>query len=319
MIDKNKNLIIYSSRVGGPYNQHHLLYEYLCSNNFNVRHWVGLWSWIKLHFFYGKNNLILTNVPLLFRFKKKNYFFNIKGNFNIEKGLLNPLGYLYSINVNWAEQVIVPSEYLKKKLQIDDALVIFNSMRKNKIIKKNIKKDGDRIRLICVTMFAFKLKAEGVLKILKSLSLLKTNKIVELDIYGDGKFRDEIMKLSKLISMPKGISYNFKGFSKDIVNKLSMADIFLYWSDLDSTLPSSVLEAMGFGLPIVSNDFESFVGELSENNLVSHSVNEFTENVSFLIKNEDTRKHIGKKNLNFYKSRTTDKNFKEWINLLYKD
>jgi hypothetical protein len=64
---KNKKLIIFSSRSGGPYKQHHLLSQYLLNDGYSVVHWSGFWRWILLHFIYGKNTKILTNVPFIFR------------------------------------------------------------------------------------------------------------------------------------------------------------------------------------------------------------------------------------------------------------
>lgn len=312
---KNKKLIIFSSRSGGPYKQHHLLYRYLLNDGYNVIHWSGLWKWILLHFFYGKNTKILTNVPFVFRFKKKDYYLNIHGNYNIEKSLSNPLGYLYNKNIKMAEKVIVPSHFLKKKLNLDEAIVIENTREKVTIIKKQ---NFDYIRLICVTMFAFKEKSEGVLKIIESLSQVKSNIPIKLDIYGQGKYKDEIENLSRHIRLPKNISYFFKGFSNDIGTELNNSDIFLYWSNLESTVPNSIWEAMGYGLPIISNDFESFKDELSKNNFVSHNTREFSDGLTNLILNKSTRERIGKKNRLFYNNLVIrrDRILVQWKNIL---
>ncbi len=313
---KNKKLIIFSSRSGGPYKQHHLLSQYLLNDGYSVVHWSGFWRWILLHFIYGKNTKILTNVPFIFRFKRQNYYLNIHGNYNFEKSISNPLGYLYQFNLKWADKVILPNDFLKSILKISESRVVPN-FTEEICTPKNYKK-GSEIRLITVTNFSFKDKALGVVHIIKALSLLKTKKKVVLDIYGEGKFLNEIKFQSVKIRLPSNIKFNFCGYSKNILNRISESDIFVYWSNLDVS-PLCFTEAMGCGLPIVVNNYPAFVECIPKINSFCDDEEEFAMAVRNFIENKSLEARVVRKNLVFYQKLILNKTkiLNKWKEILF--
>lgn len=309
-------LIIFSSKSGGPYKQHHFLYKKLLSEGYNVVHWFGFSKWVLLHFLYGKNIRILTNVPFLFRLKNSGYYLNIHGNYNIEKNITNPLGYFYNINLNWANKIIVPNIFLKNKLKINKALVISNlteEITPTKILKKE-----KIIKLVTITNFSFRKKAFGVVDIIKALSFSKIKEKIVFDIYGSGKYLNTIKLNYKKIKLPANIEVNFCGYSKFAVDQLSVSDIFVYWSKLD-VAPVCLIDAMACGLPIVINNFPAFVDFIDKNNLICKNRKEFSLAIDNLILNKDNRKKIGLKNKLFHK-RLILKNIQilnDWKKVLY--
>lgn len=315
---KNKKLIIFSSRSGGPYKQHHLLSQYLLNDGYNIVHWSGFWRWILLHFIYDKNTKILTNVPFVFRFKKRDYYLNIHGNYNLEKSISNPLGYLYQFNLKWADKVIVPNDFLKNKLKISESVVVPN-FTEEICIPKNSKK-GNEIRLITVTNFSFKDKALGVVHIIKALSLLKTEKKVVLNIYGEGKFLNEMKLQSAKIKLPSNIKFCFCGYSKNILNKMSESDVFVYWSNLDVS-PVCFTEAMSCGLPIVVNNYPAFVKCMPKINSFCDDEEEFALAVRNFIENKSLKDKVANENRAFCQKLILDKTkiLNKWKEILFYD
>ncbi len=308
-------LIIFSSRSGGPYKQHYLLYQYLLNDGYNVVHWSGFWKWILLHFIYGKNIRILTNVPFIFRFKNGGYYLNIHGNYNIEKSLSNPLGYFYEVNTQWAKKVILPSLFLKKVLTKNSAVIIPNFVEE--ITPTEVFETKERIRLVTVTNFNFKDKALGIVNIVRSLSWLKIKEPVVFDVYGDGKFFDEIKSKCRKIDLPQNIMVNFGGYSKNVVAELSNSDIFVYWSNLDVS-PVCLKEAMACGLPIVINNYLPFKECVCKGNLFCSNEKDFSDQIEKLIVDKSTRDRIGLENKIFYKKLVLDnkKIIDDWKKIL---
>lgn len=312
----DKNLIIFSSRTGGPYRQHSLLCKYLLNEGYQIEHWSGFWRWVLLHFIYSKNTKILTNVPFMFRFKKSDYYLNIHGNYNSEKSISNPLGYLYQFNLRWADKVIVPNDFLKSILKIPESMVVPNFTEEINIPKSS--KKGDEIKLITVTNFSFKDKALGVVHIIKALSLLKTGKKVLLNIYGEGKFLNEIKLQSAKIQLPGNIKFCFCGYSKNVLNKMSESDVFVYWSNLDVS-PVCFTEAMGCGLPIVVNNYPAFMKCIPKINSFCSNEEEFSRAIKAMIENKSLVKKIVKENKLFYKKLVLSKTniLEKWKSILF--
>ena len=314
---ENRKLIIFSSRGGGPYRQHEILAKYLRLKGYKVEHWGGFLKWVKLHFIYDNNTLILTNVPLLLRFIKGNFILNIHGNYRKEKNILkNPLGYLYDLNLRWTEKFIVPNNYLKSILKIENAIVIPNSIEKLRITKEKKKIKKGLVRLICVTHFAFWIKSRGVLKIIESLKYLKISKKIELKIFGKGKFLEEMTKEAKKISIPKNISVDFVGFNKNINQELEKSDIFVYWSEMD-IMPTVLIEAMAAGLPVVVNKYGAFKEILGDKNILAENPKEFSKHLEELIDNEQQRVNEGIMNLKLSEKYLIENNIGKWVNTLY--
>lgn len=311
----SKKIYFLSSRHGGPFKQHKIIAEELRKRGFKVEYRCDFIGWAKAHFIYGKNKYIITNVPLILRISKRNFIFNIHGNYNIEKHWRrNPLGYLYNLNKLWSKIIVVPSIYLKEKLNLNNAIVISNALSEE-TIKNGIKRNQDtcdEIRLIMVTMFGFREKAEGVLKVIESLSKVKTNKNVVLNIFGKGSFENEIKSRAEKIILPDNIKANFKGYSNDIYDEYAKSDIFVYWSDLDN-VPLVFLEAMAFGLPIVANGFPAFYEILKDNNFIAKSKDEYISLLQNLLNDEKRRLDAGELNKETIKRFLVSNIMKTWI------
>ena len=314
-MNENKKIYILSSRSGGPFSQWCKIGEELKRRGFEVRLENNFKGWIKAHFIYG-NKILMTNVPLLFRLTPKNFVLNIKGNYRKERNLIrNPLAYLYDFNKMWCQNVIVPSQYLKDILKLKNATIIPNGINLDKKnIIKNVGKTNN-FKLITISKFFFKEKAEGVVKLAKIISSLKTKKNIVLEIYGYGTLENEIKLKIKKIKTPNNISIKFKGRTHNPKGVMKKSNIFLYWSDLD-VMPNVFLEALSCGLPIVANDFPSFKEILGNHNFLAKNEKEFAYFVNRLIDSPRLIKEIKNKNLKYIEKFNIKKIVDKWIDII---
>ncbi|WP_434567172.1 glycosyltransferase [Vibrio chagasii] len=100
--------------------------------------------------------------------------------------------------------------------------------------------------------------------LLDSLSRLGVD--YQLDILGDGSLRQELENYARQLGIYDKVQ--FHGAVRNVGDFLSRSDAFVLTSKYEG-LPMSVLEAMAYGLPIVSTD----VGDLSQ--LVTNNCNGF--------------------------------------------
>lgn len=288
MAKNNKKIYLLSPTKGGVLKQHFLLAEEFRKNGYNICHRYDFWGWIGAHFIYGKNKYVITALPFIFRFPKSNFFLNIHGNYKKERDAAkNPLGYLYDLNKLWSEKIIVPTNYLKDVLKIDSAIVIPNGIGVSNFYNNQpTEKTKNEIALITVTSFDFEKKANGVLRIIKALSAVKTDKKIVLNIFGSGILEKDIENKTNKIKLPENINVFFNGYLKNIRAEYDKSDIFVYWSDLDN-MPMVFLEAMSFGLPIITNNFPSFSEIIGEGNFVADNEDQFSKYLEKLINNTE--------------------------------
>jgi glycosyltransferase involved in cell wall biosynthesis len=289
-----KILYISTIRKGGPYHVLKDLENHFKKNN-EVRFEASLKGYI-LAFFTRKYDIIHSALPIPFNIFAKKRIFHIHGNFRKERGLKNPLGYLYPLTIRTTNNILFPSHFLKKKLNIKKGKVISNIIddRKFSNYKKNfdIKKE---VKLIILTKFHFYDKARGIIDLVSILKDITINKKIILNIYGDGRFKDIIEKKVKQYNNKK-LEINFKGFQKNIEKEITKHDIFTYYSHLD-TFALVLLEAMNLKMPIITNEFGA-AKEISKNNNsieISKSKKDYGEKLLKLIKSKSLREKTAEK------------------------
>ncbi len=248
-----ERVTIYSCRFGGPLAQHRLLKEYLTGRGYEVRlrHTVPA---TLLSMLFERKDIIISLLPLPFRFGARRYILNVHGDFRKERHLVrNPLAFLYPLAVRVADAVVVQSRFLKGLLELDDAIVIPNGVVPDEGRKKphDGLSHGGPLRFVTVTNFSFKDKAEGVLTLVRALRGPEGE--VAYDIFGDGTFLRHVRERLSRMRLASGVRVALRGFSHNIPGELAHADLFLYWSSHDN-MPMAVLEAMAAGLPVVTND-----------------------------------------------------------------
>jgi glycosyltransferase involved in cell wall biosynthesis len=174
---------------------------------------------------------------------------------NIEKRLLNLFRYFYFK----ADACIVLSVDFKNKLiewgynkpvHVETTIVdreLLENINEQKIVSKFINLD----RSINILFLARIEKIKGIYEALRTFELLKQkNTRLVLTVVGDGQELENIKKYAVERSLT---DINFLGFKMgtEIAKAFAAADIYLFPSYTEG-MPTSVLEAMAFGLPIIT-------------------------------------------------------------------
>jgi len=281
-------------RKGGPWKWGATLAEHLNKNG----HWravhIHALPKVLLSLVYQECDIVHTAIPITHRLWRKPVVLTIRGDYRRDN---NVWSIMYPTAIKMADVVTVPSQFMKNELGISDAIVIppavdvlpFPLFRSPTERGKELENKSS-IKLLTITNFHFPEKAKGILKIVSTLSFLKSmNLQFMFSIIGDGQYRKEVEKETAKYSVP----VRFYGFV-DPAPFLQSADIFVYWSDHDNT-PIALLEAMSYGLPVISNAVGA-VPELvrnGESGLIAENEKDYEEKLVGLLLDGILRDRLG--------------------------
>ncbi len=194
--------------------------------------------------------------------------------------------------------------------ELNNIVVIHNPLTINPITKS----DCNNKKVIAVGRYAYQ---KGFDMLIESWSIVaNTHPDWELAIYGDGDDSD----LKNLIDKYHLHDSCFlRPTTQDIISKYCESSIFVLSSRYEG-MPMVLLEAIAFGLPLVSFDCpcgpKDIINNLKDGILVkSGDINELAEKICFLIENENIRKEMGvnaRKNAERFKIENIAK---QWIAL----
>jgi len=129
---------------------------------------------------------------------------------------------------------------------------LLHGLNENAIIQKHSLRNNN----ICNILFLSRIeKDKGIYELLRAYKMLQNdselNHELHLDICGDGS---EIENIKKLIASEKLKNVEIKGFVSGDAKKtvFENAHIFIFPSFHGEGMPNAVLEAMGFGLPVIT-------------------------------------------------------------------
>jgi glycosyltransferase involved in cell wall biosynthesis len=306
-------IYLLSPRSGGPFKQLQLIAKTLNARGFDAKHCYTPRDWIRLHF--NRNDKIVSVVPLLFVANRKNFILNIRGNYLKERRLANPLSYFYDRNLRLASHTVVPSQYLKKELGLDEATIIPTSTDiKLSAPRRTSPPDSSVVRLATITNFDFRPKAQGINKLINIVNQLSTKKQIQIHIYGGGRWLEHAKDQYELHNYKK-YPVTFHGHFDNAADVLPGNDIFIYWSTFDN-MPNVLIEATACGLPIVVNRYAAYEEIVGTENLLSDSETEFTEQILRLIESPDMRGDFSKMNERRASLFNINTNIKQWIDVI---
>ncbi|WP_160722279.1 glycosyltransferase family 4 protein [Bacillus sp. USDA818B3_A] len=165
-------------------------------------------------------------------------------------------------------------------------------------LKKNILKDhyGYSKQDILLFYAAEFNKNKNQQYLIKTLALIKKQASnVRLLLAGDGPLLEDCKKLA--INLGVGEMVHFLGYRSDIDKLLKMSDIAVA-SSLREGLPVNIMEAMASGLAVIATDNRGH-RELIQNGengwiVSTNGVQEMSDKIKLLIKNEKLRSGFGK-------------------------
>lgn len=130
---------------------------------------------------------------------------------------------------------------------------------------EHISRNRDYYRLTYIGRLA---QVKGLQLLLPAVKYLKDNQFpIKLWIIGAGDYKDELIKLTKELNVQDCVE--FTGVKRNIEEYLKQTDVFIYPSIWQEVFGISIVEAMSYGIPCVSNN----VGGIPE--IIKNGVNGF--------------------------------------------
>lgn len=281
------NILTSVGNKGGPFKWAKGLVHLLRKRNINAYH-IYLLKDLLTSPIYQDADIIHTTLPLAYRLWRKPVVLTIKGDYTIEDRTWR---YLYPIAIKKADVITTPSFFLKKRLNLDNAVVIPNAIFPEQFkMVEHLEKDV--INAVSVTNFGFRDKAESVLNMIEILKKVKiaTDKKINHIIIGGGAYLKQVKEKARECDT----NVNFTGFLGNPKEVLEDSDIFMYYSVHDN-FPNSILEAMASGLPIITNKIGA-VNEIisnSKDGYVTYGDDEYQECLLNLLDDYKLRAQIG--------------------------
>jgi glycosyltransferase involved in cell wall biosynthesis len=186
---------------------------------------------------------------------------------------------------------------VEKYVQFENCYFCPNGIPDYYVPDNQIKKQNSpTLRLLFISNL---IRSKGVLDVIEALALIK-EKNFELSIVGAESdiSSNELLKVIHFHHLDDKVRYMGKLYGEEKFNLLARSDVFVfptYYSN--ECLPISILEAMCFGLPVIST-FEGAIPDLVKNNetgllIPSNQPKALAEAISKLLENVDLRNHMG--------------------------
>lgn len=141
----------------------------------------------------------------------------------------------------------------------------------------------------------------------------------QLYIYGEGPLREELQCLINEKRLEKSIK--LCGFTKDILNKVNEAEIFVLSSDYEG-MSNSMLEALGMGMPVIVTDCPIGGARMmiknGENGILVPvgGVEEMAQAMKKLIEDEGLRKKISQRALQVRNTNSIESIIQKWMQFI---
>ena len=237
--------------------------------------------------------------------------------------------YVFQMGLNNSDLVIYVSKAGLKSyseefnIKTNKSTVIYNGIGIDKLNEgrnwKFLKKDVFNIvyigRLECV---------KGVELLLKAANIIRKKYPIKLSIVGDGTEKTSLTKLSKKLEISDITT--FYGQQKEVIPFLKEASVFVYPSICQEVFGISIVEAMAFGIPCISNAVGG-IPEIIEDgksgflcdNVSSEALAKKLDMVLYMIQNDgidDISAQAKKQAANFSIEKTTNNLYKKYNDLI---
>lgn len=172
-----------------------------------------------------------------------------------------------------ASRVIVVSDHLRDRYEVFTKLAhqtfvvvpVSIDLPSDRSVKEPNDIDGQT--LLTVTNLNFKGKYNGVKKSMTAVfEILNERSDVKYVIAGDGRYHEDLNEYIDANSPNEDVRerIHMPGYVEPIASLFRQADVFVYFSFQDG-YPNVILEAMSYGLPIITNDAEGMAEQIISN------------------------------------------------------
>lgn len=169
---------------------------------------------------------------------------------------------------NHADQFIAISDavrkcWIKKGIETQKIVTIYNGIEKNKFIRK-VNRQDDKLKLVITGHIQ---PNKGQLQIVKAIAFLppEIRQNVQLDIIGEG-YKDYIRKINKYIKRHSLSNVFLRGYCDNVPKKLSEYDVGVVCSKAEA-FGRVTVEYMRAGLYVIASDQGANKELVSKNNM----------------------------------------------------
>ncbi len=302
-MNKKKKILLVTFSQGGPRVWAENLAKHLKNKGYEVEIMFGRKSYLIGQF--GSYDIIhsCVSIPLVFA---KKYILTIHGNYKEERHLAR---FFYPLSIKRADIVTVPSNFLKDNIGAEKALVIPNGIDLPEKTKESFSLINKNPIIGILTGFDFPQKATGVINLAKIIHSISPE--IKFIIGGDGKFLEEYK--NKVTAIHPNTEFLGHCQREDLFCQI---DIFAYHSFLDNQ-PLTVLEAMAYGLPIISNLVGSIEEMLTGNlkNYIARTDEDYKKILEKLLDSEIERFENGKEAKKISQNFSWDKTIEKFVDI----
>jgi len=248
--------------------------------------------------FFAKQ-LISKNIPFVVFFHGWNLNFEEKVTKKYQNFFLNSFAK--------AKKIFVLSEDFKTKLEewgykgeiIIETTNVDSSLIKNFNFEKKIE-DINNTKTFKILFLARMIKEKGIFETIEAFNKLTNKYNIELFIAGDGEDLDEVKRISKNNSK---IHVLGRVEGKEKIDLFTKCHIYAFPTFYGEGLPTSILEAMAFGMPVITTNMgglkEFFKNEEMGYLIKPKNVIELTNKLELLIKDKNKISDFAKFNFDY--------------------
>jgi glycosyltransferase involved in cell wall biosynthesis len=211
--------------------------------------------------------------------------------------------YISSIGINSEKIIVIPNainlEYL-------------NSFHCN----RNISKKQDEKIILFVGVL---IKRKGIDYLIKSIPYVIKEHRLHCIIIGKGIYREKLETLVNKLNLSGSISFKGSVTIEELFNYYTLSDLFVIPS-ISEGLPTTILEAMYFGLPVIATDIPGIHDHFSNSAVLVPPKNEkeLAKAIINVLNNKPLRENLSEKGKELVKEKYTwDKVTKSYLKLYH--
>jgi len=248
--------------------------------------------------FFAKQ-LISKNIPFVVFFHGWNLDFEKKVTKKYQNFFLNSFAKAKKIFVLSNDFKIKLEEWGYKGEIVIETTNVDSSLVKDFNFKEKLK-DIDNTKTFKILFLARMIKEKGVFETIEAFNKLSDKYNIELFIAGDGEDLDEVKKVSNSNSK---IHVLGRVEGKEKIDLFTKCHIYAFPTFYGEGLPTSILEAMAFGMPVITTNMgglkEFFKNEEMGYLIKPKNVIELTNKLELLIKDKNKISDFAKFNFDY--------------------
>ena len=148
----------------------------------------------------------------------------------------------------------------------------------------------------------------------------KTYPEYELEIYGEGPLKNDLINEAKVLGIAEKVK--FQGYVKNLGDRIQDAAMFVLSSNFEG-MPNALIEAMALGMPVISTDCPAggskFLIKNKKNGLLvpTNDINAMVDAISYILKDSKKAKEMAQLAYNVGDELQFDKVYDKWNEFIF--